>query len=81
VLRPYSQKEANVLDRLLTPEEVNALRDNVKELKTRRASLVEDLEAGLPVQPQIDAIDSGIRTAEHMIKKYGSVAPVRPRKR
>jgi len=71
-----------VIDRLLTPEEVLTLKDSVKQLQERRVSLVEDLEAGLPVQPQIDAIDGGIRTAEHMVRKYGAEpAAIRPRRK
>jgi hypothetical protein len=71
-----------MLERILTPDEVLTLQNSVKELKERRVSLVEDLEAGLPVQPQIDAIDQGVRTAEHMIRKYGAApAAIRPRRR
>lgn len=71
-----------MIERLLTPEEVLTLQESVKNLKERRESLVEDLEAGLPVQQQIDAVDGGIRTAEHMIRKYGATpAAIRPRRR
>lgn len=68
-----------MLDRLLTPDEVVTLQEQIKVLKKQRASMVDDLENGLPVQPNIDAIDNGIRTAEHMIRKYGKAPAVRPR--
>jgi hypothetical protein len=70
-----------MLDRLLTPEEVQSLQGDIARLKEQRASLVEDLQAGMPVQPQIDAIDGGVRTAEHMIRKYGKAPAVAPRRR
>jgi hypothetical protein len=70
-----------MLERVLTSEEIATLNTEVKRLKEMLASLQEDLEAGMPVQPQIDAVAGGIRTAEHMIRKYGKVAPVRPRRR
>jgi hypothetical protein len=70
-----------MLDRPLSPEEIQQLNASITQLKEHEASAKEDIEAGMPRQPQLDAIQQGIRTAEHILRKYGTVAPIRPRKR
>lgn len=70
-----------MIDRPLTIEEKGQLQTAIKELEVRRASLAEDLEAGMPVEPQIAAIDQGIKTATHLLKKYGAPAAIRPKRK